>query len=65
MAVQQCHVLDIGILNEVIFPGILSNASHADSVAVIAKQVLHKDIAGVWLGREAVVSIVNFGVCHT
>ena len=34
-------------------------------MTVIAKQVLHKDVAGVWLGREAIISVVNLGICHT
>lgn len=41
---------------------VLSNTTHADSMSTVAPQVLHEDIGGIGLGREAVVAHVHPGV---
>lgn len=53
------------MLDEILDTGVLSDTSHADTVSVVAPQVLHEDVGGVWLGREAVVANVDAGVGHT
>lgn len=50
------------VLNNVLDAGILSNAPHADSVGVVAPQILHKHMRGVWLRGEAVIANVNAAV---
>lgn len=50
------------ILNVVEDARVLANASHADTMGVVAPQVLDEDVGGVWLGREAVVSNVDTSV---
>lgn len=64
LAVQQSHILNPGMLNDVLRSGILSNATHADTVGIVTPQVLHEDVGGVGLGREAVIADIDTGVGH-
>jgi hypothetical protein len=65
LAVQQSHILNPGILDNVLDTRVLSDTSHAHAVGVVAPQVLHEDVGCVGLGREAVVANVDTSVCHT
>lgn len=65
LSVQQRHFLDISMLNHVHHTRILSNTAHADSVRVVAPQVLHEDVRRVRLRREAVVADVHACVGHS
>ena len=42
--------------------GVLANASHADTMGVVAPEVLHEDVGRVGLGREAIISNIDPGV---
>jgi hypothetical protein len=53
------------MLNDVLDSRILSDTSHADTVCVVAPQVLHENVGGVGLGREAVIADIDAGVSHT
>ena len=64
LTVEQGHILNPGVLNNILDTRVLSDTSHAYTVGVIAPQVLHKDVGSVWLGREAVVTNVDAGVGH-
>ena len=65
LAIQQSHVLNPGMLNNVLDSRVLPNASHADTVGVVAPQVLHENVGGVGLGGEAVIANIDAGVGHT
>lgn len=52
----------MGVLDIVQDSGVLANASHADTVGIVAPQVLHEDVGCVWLGSEAIISNVDTGV---
>lgn len=65
LAVQQSHILNPGILNDILDSRILSNTSHADTVGIVAPQVLHENVGCVGLGREAVITDIDAGVGHT
>ena len=64
LSVQQRHVLDISVFNHVHHPRILPDTAHADPVRVVAPQVLHEDVGGVGLGREAVITAIDTDVGH-
>lgn len=51
------------MLDDVHYPWILPNTAHANPMGVVAQQVLHEDVGGVWLGREAIISDVNPRIC--
>lgn len=52
------------ILDVIHLTRVLPNASHADTVGVVAPQVLHEDIGSVRLWGKAVIADVDSGVCH-
>lgn len=62
LAVEQGHVLDVRMLDDVLHTRILSDTAHAHAVGVVAPEVLHENVGGVGLGREAIVSNVDSGV---
>ena len=64
LTVQEGDILDPSVLDDILDTRVLSDTSHADTVGVVAPQVLHEDVGGVGLGREAVVANVNAGVGH-
>jgi hypothetical protein len=64
LAVQQGHILDPGVLDDVLNTRVLPDTSHAHTVSVVAPQVLHEDVGCVRLGREAVIANINPGVGH-
>lgn len=64
LSIQQSHVLDMRILDIIHLTRVLSNASHANTVGVVAPQVLHEDIGSVWLWGEAIIANVDSSVCH-
>lgn len=59
LSVEQRDVLNVGVLDNVHYPRVLSDASHADAVGAVAPQVLHEDIGGVRLRGKAVVAHVH------
>lgn len=64
LAVQDGNILDPGVLNDVLDARVLSNTSHAHAVGVVAPQVLHENVGGVGLGREAVIANIDPSVGH-
>ena len=62
LAVQQCHVFDIGVLNNIFHAWILPNASHADTVGIVTPQILHKHVRGIGFRSKAVISNLNAGI---
>ena len=56
MAVEQRHILNIGILDEIHLSGVLSNTTHAHSERIVAPKIMHEDIGHVGFRRGAVVS---------
>lgn len=62
LAVEQGDVLDVRMLDGVLHTRILSDATHAHTVGVVAPEILHKDVGCVGLGREAIVSNLDSGV---
>lgn len=65
LAVHQGHVLNPGMLDDIFDSRVLSDTSHADTVGVVAPQVLHENVGGVGLGGEAVIADIDAGVGHT
>ena len=63
LPIQQGYVLNVRVFDNVHYPWILSDAAHANPMSVIAPQVLHEDVGGVWLGREAIISNVDPRIC--
>jgi hypothetical protein len=62
LTVQERHVFDVSVLNVIQGTWVLSNASHADTVGVVAPQVLDENVGCVWLGGETIISNVDTGV---
>lgn len=62
LAIQQRHVLNPGVFNDVQFSWVLSNTAHTHTVRVVAPQVLDKDVGGVGFGREAIIADIDAGV---
>lgn len=52
------------MLDDILDTGVLPNAAHAHTVGVVTPQVLHENVGGIGLGREAVVTNVDAGVGH-
>lgn len=50
LAVQKSHVLNPGILNDILDSRVLSNTSHADTMGIVTPQVLHENVGCVGLG---------------
>lgn len=50
------------MFDDVLDSRVLANAAHADAVRVVAPEVLHKDVAGVGLRSEAIVTNVDTSV---
>lgn len=59
MSVQQGDVLDVYVFDDILFAGILSDTAHANTMGVIAPQILDKDICCIWLRRETVITDIN------
>lgn len=53
------------MLDNIFDSGILPNTSHANAVGVIAPQILHEHVGGIWLGSEAVISHLNPRICDS
>lgn len=64
LSIQQCDVLNMRILDVIHLTRVLPNASHADTMGVVAPQVLHENIGCVGLWRKAVIADVDSGICH-
>lgn len=62
LAVKKGYIFDVRMLDDILHTRVLSDAAHANTVGVVAPQILHKDVGCVGLGREAIVSNINTGV---
>lgn len=50
LAIQQRHILNVRVLDDVLDSCVLSNTAHAHAVSVVAPEVLNKDVGRVRLG---------------
>lgn len=64
LAVEHPDVLDDDVLDEALLAGVLAQGSHGLAVSTVAVHGVNVDVAGVRLGREAVVADVNPGALH-
>ena len=62
LAVEKGYVFDVRMLDDILHTRVLSDAAHANTVGVVAPQILYKDVGCVGLGREAIVPNINTGV---
>lgn len=62
LAVEKGDVLDVRMLDDVLYARVLSDAAHTHTVGVVAPEVLHKYVGCVGLRREAIVPNVDSGV---
>lgn len=65
LAVQQRHILDVRVLDDILDSCVLPNTAHTHPMSVVAPEVLDEDVGCVRLGREAVIANIDAGVCHT
>lgn len=65
MTIEQGHVLNIRVFDDVFDTCVLSNAAHAHTMSVVAPEVLNKDVGCVGLGGKAVVTDIDAGVGHS
>ena len=64
LPIQQGYILNVRVLDDVHYSWILPDTAHANPMGVIAPQVLHEDVGGIWLGREAIISNVDPCICN-
>lgn len=64
LAVEEGHVFDPGVGDEIFDAGVLADGSHADTMRAIAPEIFHEDVGCVWLWGKAVVTYVDASVRH-
>lgn len=59
LSIQQRHILNVHVLNDIHLARVLANTTHTHPVRVIAPHVLHENVGCVRLRREAVISDID------
>ena len=62
LPIEQSHVLDIRMFNNVLHARILAYATHADTVRVIAPEILDEYVGSIRLGSEAVITHIDTSI---